>query len=69
MKTKDILAEKGTRVITVQETLLLVDVVSMFFADRIGSVVVVNDHTSPSGIYHHHHGKRNNDKKHHCRYP
>ena len=50
MKTKDILAEKGTRVITVQETLLLVDVVSMFFADRIGSVVVVNDHNEVIGI-------------------
>ncbi len=50
MKTKDILAEKGTRVITVQETLLLVDVVSMFFADRIGSLVVVNDHNEVIGI-------------------
>ncbi len=50
MKTKDILAEKGTRVITVQETLLLVDVVSMFFADRIGSVVVVNNHDEVIGI-------------------
>ncbi len=50
MKTKDILAEKGTRVITVRETLLLVDVVSMFFADRIGSVVVVNDHNEVIGI-------------------
>ncbi len=50
MKTKDILAEKGNQVITVQETLLLVDVVSMFLDDRIGSVVVVNNHDEIIGI-------------------
>lgn len=50
MKTKDILAEKGTHVIKVQETLLLVDVVSMFVANRIGSVVVVNNHDEVIGI-------------------
>lgn len=50
MKTKDILAEKGTRVIKVKETLLLVDVVSMFISNRIGSLVVVNDHDEVIGI-------------------
>jgi CBS domain-containing protein len=50
MNTKDILAEKGTRVIKVQETLLLVDVLSMFVANRIGSVIVVNDHDEVIGI-------------------
>lgn len=50
MKTKDILSEKGTRVITVQETLLLVDVVSMFLTNNIGSVVVVNNHDEVIGI-------------------
>lgn len=50
MKTKDILAEKGTRVITIQETLLLVDVVAMFLANRIASVVVVNNHEEVIGI-------------------
>lgn len=50
MKTKDILAEKGTEVTTVRETLLLVDVVAMFVGQRIGSVVVVNDHDEIIGI-------------------
>ena len=50
MKTKDILAEKGTRVVTIDETLLLSDVVAMFFADRIGSVVVVNNFNEVIGI-------------------
>ena len=38
MKTKDILAEKGTHVVTIQETLLLVDVVSMFLT-KITNVI------------------------------
>lgn len=50
MKTKDILAEKGSEVVTVQETLLLTDVLTMFLDDRIGSVVVVNDHGEIIGI-------------------
>ncbi|MBU1568368.1 MAG: CBS domain-containing protein [Proteobacteria bacterium] len=50
MKTKDILAEKGSQVVTVRETLLVVDVVSMFLDDRIGSVVVVNNYDEIIGI-------------------
>lgn len=50
MKIKDILAEKGTQVITVQETLLLADVVKQFLDNRIGSVVVVNNHDEVIGI-------------------
>ncbi len=50
MQTKDILAEKGTRVITIKETLLLVDVVSMFITNKIGSVMVVNDHNEVIGL-------------------
>ncbi len=50
MNTKDILAEKGTRVIKVQETLLLVDVLSMFVANRIGSGVVGKEHDEGIGI-------------------
>jgi CBS domain-containing protein len=50
MKTKDILTEKGTHVVTVQETLLLVDAVSMFLKNHIGSVVVVNNHDEIIGI-------------------
>tara|TARA_Y100001933_G_scaffold183914_1_gene182742 strand:- start:159 stop:599 length:441 start_codon:yes stop_codon:yes gene_type:complete len=50
MKTKDILADKGTHVVTIQETLLLVDVVSMFLKNQVGSVVVVNNHDEIIGI-------------------
>ena len=50
MKIKDILADKGTHVVTARETLLLVDAVSMFLKNHIGSVVVVNDHDEIIGI-------------------
>ena len=50
MRTKDILAEKGTHVVTVRETLLLTDAVSMFLKNHIGSVVVVNKHDEIIGI-------------------
>jgi CBS domain-containing protein len=50
MKTRDILAEKGTHVVTVKETLLLADVVSMFLNNHIGSVVVVNNFDEVIGI-------------------
>ncbi len=50
MKTKDILAEKGSRVITVEETILLVDVVSMFIINKIGCVIVVNNHNEIIGL-------------------
>jgi len=50
MKTKDILAEKGTHVVTVKETLLLADAVSMFLNNHIGSVVVVNNFDEVIGI-------------------
>ncbi len=50
MKVKDILAEKGSHVIKVKETMLLVEVVSMFIANRVGSLVVVNDFDEVIGI-------------------
>ncbi len=50
MQTKEILAEKGSRVVTVKETLLLVDVVSIFITNKIGSVIVVNDHNEVIGL-------------------
>jgi len=50
MKTKDILSEKGSQVATAQETLLLVDVVSIFLSKHIGSMVVVNNHDEIIGI-------------------
>lgn len=50
MKVADILGEKGSHVIKVKETLLLVDVVSMFISNKVGSLVVVNDFDEVIGI-------------------
>jgi CBS domain-containing protein len=50
MKIKDILAEKGTRVVTTHKNNLLVDVMSLFIANKIGSLVVVNKHDEIMGI-------------------
>lgn len=50
MKAKDILAEKGTRVVTIHTKNLLVDVMSLFFANRIGSLVVVDKNDKILGI-------------------
>ncbi len=50
MKVKDILAEKGTRVVTIHEDNLLVDVIALFFANRIGSLVVVDKYDKILGI-------------------
>lgn len=50
MKARDILAEKGTRVVTIHEKNLLVDVMSLFFANRIGSLVVVDKNNKILGI-------------------
>lgn len=50
MKVKEILAEKGTRVVTIHEHNLLVDVLALFFANRIGSLVVVDKHDRILGI-------------------
>ena len=50
MKAKDILAEKGTRVVTIHQDNLLVDVMSLFFANRIGSLVVVDKNDKILGI-------------------
>ncbi|THB79177.1 MAG: CBS domain-containing protein [Desulfobulbaceae bacterium] len=50
MKAKEILAEKGTRVITIHKDNLLIDVTSYFFANRIGSLVVVDKYDKILGI-------------------
>lgn len=50
MKAKDILAEKGTRVVTIHMKNMLVDVMSLFFANRIGSLVVVDKNDKILGI-------------------
>lgn len=50
MKVKDILATKGTRVITVHEDGLLVDAMAIFFANRVGSLLVVDKNDTIKGI-------------------
>ncbi|NNK15049.1 MAG: CBS domain-containing protein [Desulfofustis sp.] len=50
MKAKDILADKGTRVVTIHKDNLLVDVMSHFLVNRVGSLVVVNKHDEIMGI-------------------
>ncbi|RZW22535.1 MAG: CBS domain-containing protein [Desulfobulbaceae bacterium] len=50
MKAKDILADKGTRVVTIHKDNLLVDVMSHFLVNRVGSLVVVSKHDEIMGI-------------------
>ena len=50
MKANDILSEKGTRVVTIHEDNLLMDAMSMFFSNRIGSIIVVDKNDTILGI-------------------
>ena len=50
MKASDILADKGSRVVTIHKDNLLVDVMSHFLVNRVGSLVVVNKHDEIMGI-------------------
>lgn len=50
MKAKDILQAKGTRVITTGEETLLVDVMAIFFANKVGSLLVVDKYDKILGI-------------------
>lgn len=50
MKAKDILEGKGTRVITTSENTLLVDVMAIFFANKVGSLLVVDKFDNIMGI-------------------
>ena len=50
MKAKDILAAKGSNVVTIHEDKLLVDAMSLFFSNRIGSLIVVDYDGSIKGI-------------------
>lgn len=50
MKVQEILADKGTRVVTTHKDNLLVDVMSLFIANRIGSLVVVDKNDKILGI-------------------
>jgi CBS domain-containing protein len=50
MKVHEILEDKGTRVVTTHKDNLLVDVMSLFIGNRIGSLVVVDKHNKILGI-------------------
>ncbi|SHO44734.1 CBS domain-containing protein [Desulfopila aestuarii] len=50
MKAKEILDAKGTRVITVIEDSLIVDVMAIFFANKVGSLLVVDKYDNILGI-------------------
>lgn len=50
MKVKDILQAKGTRVITTIDDTPLVDVMAIFFANKVGSLLVVDKHDNIQGI-------------------
>lgn len=50
MKARDILAEKGSRVVTINKKNLLVDVMTYFLVNRIGSLVVVDRFDNILGI-------------------
>ena len=49
MKAIDILQEKGTRVVTIHKDNLLVDVMSHFLVNRVGSLVVVDKYDNIMG--------------------
>jgi CBS domain-containing protein len=50
MKVKDILAKKGSQVITVREETTVIDAMSIFSINRVGSLLVVDKNDSILGI-------------------
>ncbi len=50
MKAKDILATKGTRVVTVEKECTVIDAMSIFSANRIGSLLVQDKDGTILGI-------------------
>lgn len=50
MKVKDILDTKGTRVVTVEKTTTVFDAMSIFSANRVGSLLVVDKDETILGI-------------------
>ena len=50
MKVKDILAEKGSRVVTVEKTTPVLDAMSIFSANRVGSLLVTDQDSNILGI-------------------
>lgn len=50
MKVKDILAAKGSRVITTHQDNTVLEAIALFFANRVGSLIVVDEHDNIKGI-------------------
>jgi CBS domain-containing protein len=50
MKVKEILASKGSRVITIEQNTLVFDAMSIFSANRVGSLLVVDKDEQILGI-------------------
>ncbi|MFH0783081.1 MAG: CBS domain-containing protein [Pseudomonadota bacterium] len=50
MKVKDILAAKGNRVITIEKETGVIDAMSIFSANRIGSLLIVDKNNNILGI-------------------
>jgi CBS domain-containing protein len=50
MKVKEILAMKGSRVVTIEESTTVIDAMSIFSANRIGSLIVVDKDSAILGI-------------------
>ncbi len=50
MKVKDILATKGSRVVTIEQTTPVLDAMSIFSANRVGSLLVTDKDNNILGI-------------------
>jgi CBS domain-containing protein len=50
MKVKDILAAKGSRVVTVEKSSSVIDAMSIFSANRVGSLLVMDKDNNILGI-------------------
>ena len=50
MKVKDILAAKGSRVVTVEKSSSVIDAMSIFSANRVGSLLVMDQDNNILGI-------------------
>jgi CBS domain-containing protein len=50
MKAKDILAVKGSRVITIHQDNFLMEAITLFFINKVGSLIVVDQYDDIKGI-------------------
>lgn len=50
MKVKDILATKGSRVVTIEQSTPILDAMSIFSANRVGSLIVTDKDSNILGI-------------------